>query len=118
MRSEAAAAYSFDRFVLDLDRGALLADGAECALRPKSLMLLRVFVENPDRVIHRDEIMEAVWPGVFVSDDSIAQCVSDIRRALGDNEQHADSAASRVFVLSSGGAQNAAADIRRAASNP
>jgi DNA-binding winged helix-turn-helix (wHTH) protein len=29
--------------------------------------------------------MYAVWPGIFVSDDSIAQCVRDIRRALGDD---------------------------------
>ena len=87
MASEASAVYAFDRFELRLDRGALLADGAECALRPKSFALLRHFVENPGRLISRDEIMGVVWPDVFVSDDSIVQCVGDIRRALGDNEQ-------------------------------
>jgi len=87
MGPEAPAAYKFDRFVLHLERGALLADGVERALRPKSFALLRHFVENPGRVIDRDEIMHAVWPGVFVSDDSIAQCVRDIRRALGDDQQ-------------------------------
>ena len=88
MRSEGTAAYVFDRFVLDLDRGALLADGADRALRPKSFTLLRHFLENPGRLIDRHEIMQAVWPGVFVSDDSIAQCISDIRRALSDNQQN------------------------------
>jgi TolB-like protein len=88
MGAKAAAAYEFDRFVLHLDRGVLLADGVECALRPKSLTLLRHFVENPGRVIDRDEIMHTVWPDVFVTDDSIAQCVSDIRRALSDNGQN------------------------------
>src|ERR1700732_4313264 len=87
MRSEAAAAYKFDRFVLHLERGALLAEGVERALRPKSFALLRHFVENPGRLIDRDEIMHVVWPGVFVSDDSIAQCVRDIRRALGHDGQ-------------------------------
>src|SRR5277367_5880961 len=87
MGSKASAVYAFDRFVLHLERGALLADGVERALRPKSFALLRHFVENPGRVIDRDEIMHAVWPGVFVSDDSIAQCVRDIRRALGDDQQ-------------------------------
>jgi len=87
MGAKATAAYEFDRFTLQLGRGALLADGVECPLRPKSLTLLRHFVENPGRIIDREEIMDAVWPGVFVTDDSIAQCVSDIRRALGDNEQ-------------------------------
>jgi TolB-like protein len=86
--AEATAAYEFGRFILQLDRGVLLADGVECALRLKSLTLLRHFVENPGRVIDRDEIMQTVWPGVFVTDDSIAHCVSDIRRALGDDEQN------------------------------
>src|ERR1700686_3126493 len=88
MRSKAAATYKFDRFILDLHRGALLADGVERPLRPKSFALLRHFVQNPGRLIGRDEVMHAVWPGVFVSDDSVAQCVRDIRRALGDDGQH------------------------------
>src|SRR6516225_1715544 len=87
MEAEAPPAYRFDRFVLDLQRGVLLADDAECTLRPKSFALLRFFVENAGRLIDRDEIMRAVWPGVFVTDDSIAQCVRDIRRVLGDNDQ-------------------------------
>lgn len=87
MRSEGPRAYRFGRFVLDLQCGVLLAGDAECALRAKSFALLRLFVENAGRLIDRDEIMRAIWPGVFVSDDSIAQCVSDIRRALGSNGQ-------------------------------
>src|SRR3954449_968671 len=78
-------AYCFDRFTLDLPRGTLLApDGAELPLRPKSSALLRLLVENAGRLLDRDAIMAAVWPHVFVTDDSIAQCVRDIRRALGD----------------------------------
>jgi TolB-like protein len=88
MRARASAAYAFGRFTLDLDRGVLLADGAECALRPKSFALLRLFLENPGRLIHRDQIMETVWPGVFVTDDSIAQCISNIHRVLGDSDQN------------------------------
>jgi TolB-like protein/tetratricopeptide (TPR) repeat protein len=81
------AVYRFDRFVLDLGRGVLSAAGAECALRPKSFALLRHFVENAGRLIDRDEIMQAVWPGVFVTDDSIAQCISELRRVLDDHQQ-------------------------------
>jgi predicted ATPase/class 3 adenylate cyclase len=82
------AAYRFDRFTLDPDRGALLGpDGAELTLRPKSFALLQLFVENAGRLLDRDAIMTAVWPDVFVSDDSITQCVRDIRRAFGDDSQ-------------------------------
>jgi TolB-like protein len=79
--------YSFSRFLLDQRRGALLADGEEIPLRAKSFALLRHFVENAERVIDRDEIMRSVWPGVFVGDDNIAQCVMEIRRALEDQHQ-------------------------------
>jgi class 3 adenylate cyclase/predicted ATPase len=82
------AAYRFDRFTLDPDRGALLGpDGTELTLRPKSFALLQLFVENAGRLLDRDAIMTAVWPDVFVSDDSITQCVRDIRRAFGDESQ-------------------------------
>jgi len=82
------AYYYFDRFVLDLHRGALLAlDGAELPLRPKSFALLQLLLENAGKLLNRDTIMEAVWPDVFVTDDSITQCVGDIRRALGDEAQ-------------------------------
>jgi DNA-binding winged helix-turn-helix (wHTH) protein len=70
----AAGSYRFDRFVLDLRRGVLSADGAELPLRPKPFALLRHFVENAGRLVGRDEITQAVWPGVFVT-DSIAQCI-------------------------------------------
>ena len=83
----AAAVYRFAGFTLDLARGSLLAaDGAEIALRPKSLALLRHLVEHPGRLVDRDELMRAVWPGVFVTEDSVTQCVKEVRRALDDAE--------------------------------
>ena len=78
----------FEGFTLGLARGLLLAaDGAEIARRPKALALLRYLVEHPGRLIDRDELMQAVWPGVFVTDDSVTQCVKEVRRALDDAEQ-------------------------------
>jgi adenylate cyclase len=82
---ETAAVYRFGGFALYPARGILLRpDGAEAALRPKSAELLRHLARNPGRVVPRDEFMDAVWPGVIVTDDSITQCVAEIRRALGD----------------------------------
>ena len=88
MQASAAAsriAYCFDRFTLDLARGTLVAaDGAELPLRPKALALLGRLVARAGHVVGRDELLAAVWPGLHVTDDSIAQCVKEIRRALGD----------------------------------
>jgi adenylate cyclase len=83
-----AAVYRFDRFILDLRRGALLAaPGEELRLRHKSFRLLRLFVENAGHLLDRDKINQTIWPDVTVNDDGITQCVGDIRRALGDETQ-------------------------------
>jgi adenylate cyclase len=80
--------FRFEGFCLHLDRGHLVDPrGAEVGLRPKSFEVLRYFVESAGRLISRDELMEAIWPGVFVTDDSVTQCVAEIRRALGDTGQ-------------------------------
>jgi len=88
MGADLKAIYRFDRFTLDLMRGALFAsDGSELSLRPKSFAMLRYMVEHAGRLVDRDELMQAVWPGIFVTDDNISQCVRNIRRALRDETQ-------------------------------
>jgi TolB-like protein len=88
MEADQTTIYRFDHFTLDLVRGMLLAeDGTELSLRPKSFALLHHFVANSGRLVDRDELMQVVWPGVFVTDDSIAQCITEIRRALGGDGQ-------------------------------
>jgi adenylate cyclase len=76
--------YLFGRFILDLDRGALFLEGEQIDLRPKSFGMLRFFVDNPGRLLDRDTIMEAIWPGTTIAEEGVIQCVRDIRRALGD----------------------------------
>jgi TolB-like protein len=77
----------FANVMLDVGGGALRnTNGAEIALRPKSLDLLLALARNPGRVMSRDELFDAVWPDVTVTEDSIAQCVREVRRAIGDPE--------------------------------
>ncbi len=74
----------FGGFRLNRARGCLEdAAGDERFLRPKSYRLLEVLSERRGELISKDELVRHVWPDVFVSDDSLAQCVRDIRRALG-----------------------------------
>src|SRR5690606_8557997 len=56
-------------------------------LRPKAFDTLRVLVEHAGRVVTKDDLVAAVWPDVIVNDDALAQCIRDIRKALGDREQ-------------------------------
>lgn len=76
---------AFDGFTLDLDRSALVGPAGEIALRPKSFEVLRHLLLNAGRVVSKGELMQAVWPGVTVGDESLAQCISEIRRSLGDD---------------------------------
>src|SRR5258708_6548781 len=75
----------FDRYVLDLDRGGLLLDGKEIALRPKTFAVLQHLVENPSRLVSKEELFAAAWPNVAVTDDALVQSIGELRRALGDD---------------------------------
>jgi DNA-binding winged helix-turn-helix (wHTH) protein len=79
--------YAFGRFTLDLGRGFLLSEGNVIPLRRQSFALLRLFVENAGRLLDRNMINQTISPSVVVSDDGIAQCVRDLRRALRDEGQ-------------------------------
>ena len=77
----------FGNTVFDLNGGFLRdSNGAEVGLRPKSLDLLFALARNPRRIMSRDELLDAVWPNVTVTEDSVGQCVREIRHAIGDPE--------------------------------
>jgi DNA-binding winged helix-turn-helix (wHTH) protein len=76
----------FDRFALDLSRGCLRADDGNIDLRPKAFEVLRVLAENAGRLVSKDELYQAVWPNLAVSDDSLSQCIHELRQKLGDTE--------------------------------
>ena len=77
--------YEFNGFVLDTDRVELTKEGGRIALEPKVFALLVFLVENRDRVVSKDEILDQVWPGVYVSDTSISSAVKHVRQALNDD---------------------------------
>ena len=82
-----AATFRFDAFELDGQRRTLRRSGADVELRPLAFDALAFLVRHAGHVVTKDELIAAVWPGLVVTDDSIARCISDIRRALGDVEQ-------------------------------
>src|SRR5262245_30960042 len=86
-RSSSGKTYAFGSFFLDLDRACLMRDQQEIKLRLKSFEVLRYLVENSGRLIPKNELIQAVWRDTFVTDDSLVQCVRDIRRALNDSSQ-------------------------------
>ncbi|MER8692099.1 winged helix-turn-helix domain-containing protein [Mesorhizobium opportunistum] len=87
MSAELQPIYCFADFKIDTRTGVLRNGSGEVALRPKSLDLLVFLVRNAGRVVSKDDLLSSVWNDVVVTEDSLTQCVSDIRRALGDKEQ-------------------------------
>lgn len=62
-------------------------EGNSVDLRPQAFSVLRYLAENADRLVTKEELLEAVWPGITVTEDSLFQCIHEIRRALHDEER-------------------------------
>ena len=75
---------TFDRFELDLTRGCVRVAGRDLDLRPKAFHLLCHLAENAGRLVSKQELHDAVWGRVAVSDDALVQCIRELRRKLGD----------------------------------
>jgi DNA-binding winged helix-turn-helix (wHTH) protein/tetratricopeptide (TPR) repeat protein len=86
--SDAKASYRFGPFVLDLNRSSLTGGGTDVTLRPKPQALLAYLAANQGRVLSKDELLSAVWPDVFVTEDSLTQTVREIRKAFGPEHEH------------------------------
>jgi len=77
--------YRFGVFELDLARVELRADGEPRSVEPQVFALLALLVENRERLVSKDEIVEKVWDGRIVSDAAIASRIKSARKALGDD---------------------------------
>ena len=75
--------YRFDRFLLEPAERVLSLDGVPVALSSRAFDMLQLLIEHRDRVVTKDEILHAVWPGIVVEENNLPVHVSAIRRALG-----------------------------------
>jgi adenylate cyclase len=87
MLTSAQKNLQFGPFVLNPNTASLSCAGNAVTLRPKSFDVLLYLARNRGRVVSKDELMQFVWPNIFVTDNSLVQCVSDIRLALADDAQ-------------------------------
>lgn len=75
----------FGPFRLDPASGLLLKDGASVPLTPKAFSVLHYLAERADRLVSKQELLEAVWPNVFVGDAVLKVAIGEVRRALDDD---------------------------------
>ncbi|SMX30473.1 Transcriptional activator CadC [Pelagimonas phthalicica] len=76
-----------ETFYVPVHDQLIAQDNTPVYLRAQSSKVLRYLTKRLGRVVTREELVNHVWPNLAVTDDSLTQCISDLRRALGDKER-------------------------------
>jgi DNA-binding winged helix-turn-helix (wHTH) protein/Flp pilus assembly protein TadD len=76
--------YRFGQFALDSRKRTLSQADSPVSLTPKAFDVLLFLVQNPNRLVTKDESLQAVWGDAFVEEGNLTQYISHLRKALGD----------------------------------
>lgn len=79
--------YRFASFELRKDSRELLSHGSPVKIQPKALDLLLYLLERRERAVDKEEILDALWPDVHLSETALTRCVMKARRAVGDDAE-------------------------------
>ena len=79
--------YEFDKFRLDAKSHRLFrrGNGELVPLTPKAVELLLVLIENKNRILSKDELLELIWSNSIVEESNLSQTIFVLRKALGEN---------------------------------
>lgn len=80
----ASSMKAFHSFRLDTANHCLWRGEERVPIPPKAYDVLRYLVENPDRLVTQDELLEALWPETYVNPEILRKYILDIRKILGD----------------------------------
>src|SRR5580765_7622837 len=81
--------YRFGQFVLDSRRRTLSHADSSISLTPKAFDVLLFLAQNPNRLVTKEELLQAVWGDTFVEEGNLTQYIYYLRKALGDNSEDA-----------------------------
>ena len=79
--------YLFGPYLLDVGQRRLLREGKPVPLRPKIFDTLRALVENHGRLLHKEDLMEMVWPDTAVDESNLTHNLSVLRKSLGQDDR-------------------------------
>src|ERR1700728_3024330 len=79
--------YRFDQFEVDDREFRLTEDGTPVQLEPKVLRLLVYLIENRNRLVRKQELLDAVWADAMVTENALTRAIGLLRKALGENSQ-------------------------------
>src|ERR1700730_11152701 len=81
--------YRFGEFALDSRKRTLSRADSPVSLTPKAFDVLLFLVKNPNRLVTKEELLQAVWSDTFVEEGNLTQYISHLRKALADNSEDA-----------------------------
>src|ERR1700740_3585812 len=84
-----AKSYRFGQFVLDPGRRTLSRADSPVSLTPKAFDVLTFLAQNANRLLTKEELLQAVWGDTFVEEGNLTQYISHLRKALDDNSEEA-----------------------------
>ena len=79
--------FEFDSFRLDPAERLLLRDGEPVSLEPKVFETLLVLIRHSGRLVAKEELMQAIWPGSFVEESNLVRNISVLRKALNRDDR-------------------------------
>ena len=82
-----AEVYAFGPYRLDVKKRRLWKGDQVVALTPKALETLLALVRLAGHVVDKDDLLKTVWPDTFVSEETLTQNISTLRKALGDTSE-------------------------------
>jgi len=77
--------YRFENFVIDVARREIRRDSEELVVQPRVFDLLVYLAENHERAVGKDELQDAVWPGMIITETALTRAVMKARKAVGDD---------------------------------
>jgi TolB-like protein/DNA-binding winged helix-turn-helix (wHTH) protein/Tfp pilus assembly protein PilF len=76
--------YEFGAYRLDSEEKVLVCQGQAVPIAPKDIETLIVLVERAGHIVGKDELLEKVWPGVFIEENNLARRIFNLRQVLGE----------------------------------
>jgi DNA-binding winged helix-turn-helix (wHTH) protein len=80
--------YRFGQFALDSRQRTLSRSNSPVSLTPRAFDVLLYLVQNPNRLVTKDELLQAVWGDTFVEEGNLTQYISHLRKALDDHSEN------------------------------
>jgi Tol biopolymer transport system component/DNA-binding winged helix-turn-helix (wHTH) protein len=86
---EASQRLQFDTVTMDFEKLEIRKDGEVVEIEPRSFRVLAYLARNANRVVTKEELLQEVWSGAFVTDNALTRVIAQLRKALGDDARQA-----------------------------